>query len=82
MEKGELTGWCTRCGGEERNFIRHVCRKPSKDAAAMIAVQQENQRLRARLHAIEAQAIRSTEPDFVAVPARLVFEQITSGSKE
>lgn len=42
----ELTGWCTRCGGECFNEVRHVCRKPAKDAAAMIATKQENERLK------------------------------------
>jgi hypothetical protein len=52
IAQGALIGWCTRCGSEEFNGTRHVCRKPNKDAADLIATKQENQRLRAELDRI------------------------------
>lgn len=39
------------------------------------ALKAEIERLRARLHEIESQAIASTDPHYVAVPAKLIYEQ-------
>lgn len=69
---GRLVGWCTRCGGEEFNGIRHRCRPPNEDAGAMIEVKKTNQRLRAALERISAVQLGPQQVTDPAWEARLM----------
>lgn len=51
------------CGADCFDGVRHRCRKPSKDAAAMIELQQELVRLRAALEKLKRDCVVGDVPD-------------------